>query len=355
MIDSSAIADMLEKHIKTAVDQSVEKYIEHTIDQLMLDPSWLTKIENLVNQSFIKKINQTISLIDVNRVIGDNIDSAIERWQEKLKKNFSTAGLVDNANNIELTIMDGIVVVEHELASKQLMVESNADVGGTLTVNNLVLKGRINTDNRSWTELSQTISKQVLESINDEWTQSLVVSVVDKARTSGIDFESVTVNGSPVVTGNQLSSSITETNIQKTGTLRDLTVTGPVKLANTATVTNRRVGINTESPEMALSIWDEEVAVVLGKQSEKTAYIGTARAHDLVIGVNRRAAITVDVEGLTTVKQLRVDRFRLSHATEVPGYSGTRGDLVFNSDPKPNSPFAWVCLGAFKWQALRSA
>jgi len=343
------------KTIEITMDNAIQDLVKNTIDSLVVDPAWIAKIENIVNLNMSDKLSRALSQFDMNKLIREQIDSGIERWQDRLRDNFSTHGINDRATELQLTVLDGVVVAEHELASKHLMVDSDAAVGGTLTVNNLILKGRINTDNQSWIELSQSITKKVIESVTDQWTESLVESVFDKTRTSGIEFESVTVNGSPLVAGNQLSNSITETNIQKTGTLRDLTVTGPVKLANTATVTNRRVGINTESPEMALSIWDEEVAVVLGKQAEKTAYIGTARAHDLVIGVNRRAAITVDVEGLTTVKQLRVDRFRLSHAAEVPGYSGTRGDLVFNSDPKPNSPFAWVCLGAFKWQALRSA
>ena len=46
---------------------------------------------------------------------------------------------------------------------------------------------------------------------------------------------------------------------------------------------------------------------------------------------------------------------RISHDSQVPGWSGTRGDLVFNTSPGADRVFAWVCLGAHRWQTLKSA
>jgi hypothetical protein len=118
---------------------------------------------------------------------------------------------------------------------------------------------------------------------------------------------------------------------------------------------SRRIGINTRDPEMALTVWDEEVCVLAGKLSQDLAYIGTGRRQSLALGVNRKHHIMIDVDGLITVQQLRIDRWKIGHAAQVPGYSGTRGDFVLNHDPKPEAPFAWICLGGFKWQPLRSA
>ena len=106
---------------------------------------------------------------------------------------------------------------------------------------------------------------------------------------------------------------------------------------------------------MALSIWDEEVSVVIGKNKAKQAYIGTNRDQGLVIGVNRLPQIEIDSAGLTAIKKLQVGLHKISHNTAVPGWSGTRGDIVFNSNPGPDRVFAWVCLGTFKWQTLKSA
>jgi hypothetical protein len=341
--------------LQTAIDRAVENMIQTTIDNLVVDSTWLSQIEKLVNQTMSAKLTKMMNEINLNQLIMEHIDSGIDRWQDRFRENFTTAGIKDRASTTQLTVMDNAVVVEQEIIANHLTIETAAEIKGPLTVDDLILRGRVNIDNASWSELTSVVSKQVLEQTTTEWKKSLVDEVLSGAKESGIDFKNVTVGGNPLVTENQLNYKITDSNIEKTGTLRDLTVAGKTRLANTVTAHNRRVGINTEDPEMALSIWDEEVAVILGKNAEKTAYIGTARSHNLVIGVNRKAAITVDTDGLTTVRQLRLDRFRLSHATDVPGHNGTRGDLVFNSDPKPNSPFAWVCLGGFKWQPLRSA
>jgi hypothetical protein len=182
-----------------------------------------------------------------------------------------------------------------------------------------------------------------------------VDEVLELAKTQGIDFDNILLAGQPLVADNKLSTSVKETSIESTGTLKDLKTTGVVNLSNTVTVKSNRLGINTQDPEMALSVWDEEVSVIAGKLRKDQAFIGTARRQALTIGINRTACIEIDVDGLVTAKQFRIDRWRIGHGTEVPGYSGTRGDFILNNDPKPNSPFAWVCLGGFRWQSLRSA
>ena len=356
LIESDTLAAMIEKQIRDAVDRSVEGYIEQTIAQLTLDPAWIEKVENLVNQNFQRRFNERLSLVDVNSLIRDNIDAGIDRFREKLLADFNSDGIKDLAQQIELTVMDQAVVVENQLATRELSVEENTKVKGTLDVNNLCVRGTINTDNRSWDELAQRAADQALASMTEVWINELVTRVLDRARENGgIDFNSVRIDGDTLVEGNRLGSHITESNIQSTGPLRELSVAGHTQLNETVTVNRRRVGINTEDPEMALSVWDEEVSIVAGKIKQQTAYLGTSRLSNLAIGVNRVPQIEIDIEGLTTIKQLRLGQHRISHDREIPGYSGTRGDIVFNSDPKPDTPFAWVCLGGFKWQPLKSA
>ena len=242
------------------------------------------------------------------------------------------------------------------MVARELSVEQDSKFKGTLDVNNLCVRGSINTDNRSWDELTQRAANRALESMTEVWINELVGRVLDRAKSSGgIDFNSIRIDGQTLVEGNTLGSHITESNIQRTGPLRELSVIGHTSLNETVTVNRRRVGINTEDPEMALSVWDEEVSIVAGKIKQQNAYLGTSRLSNLSIGVNRVPQIELDIEGLTTIKQLRVGQHRISHSRETPGYSGTRGDFVFNSDPKPDTPFAWVCLGGFKWQPLKSA
>jgi hypothetical protein len=75
----------------------------------------------------------------------------------------------------------------------------------------------------------------------------------------------------------------------------------------------------------------------------------------LTIGINRTPAIEIDDSGLTAVKKIQVGLHRISHATEVPNYAGTKGDIVFNASPSlEDSVFAWQCLGGFKWKVVRA-
>lgn len=355
MIEASTLAAVIERQIRDAVDQSIEGYVEKTIAQLTLDPTWVSKIETLINQNFTRKFTERLSMLDIGELIKTHIDNGFEKYKQKLVTEFKTHGISDIASDTELEICDDLVRVRNRLVANELSVDQDIKVRGTLDINNLCVRGSINTDNRSWDELSTVIQKRVIEGLTGEWRQVLVKQVLDLASSEGINFASVKIDGTALISGNTLGSKITDTNIEKTGVLRDLTVAGTARLNETLNVNRRRVGINTQDPEMALSIWDEEVSIIAGKISAQRGFIGTSRMIPLSIGVNRTAAIDIDTEGLVAVKKLRIGQHRVAHESQVPGYSGTRGDIVFNSDPKPDSAFAWVCLGGFKWQALKSA
>lgn len=343
--------------IQQSVDSAVQILVDQTINSLTLDTEWLKKIEKVVDQNMAAKVSKHLSTTDINSCIANEIDNGIERWQSKLLANFKTNGIHDAASNVNLTVLDDAVVISTGLAVGSLLVERNAEVADSLTVDSLVVKGSINTDNHAWDELRDQISKKstqlTMAALGQEWTNSITQQVLTLAKTQGIEFGSITVNNEPVISNNKLAVGIVHSNLQSVGTLDSLRVAGRASITNdTLNVTPRRVGVNTDTPEMALSVWDEEVNVLSGKLSKNTAYIGTGRKQKLAIGVNRAAQIEIDEDGLTTVKQLRVDRFRIGHATEVPGWSGTRGDVMINSDPKPGTPFAWQCVGGFKWQPI---
>ena len=335
--------------VTQSIDNGIQNLVNTAIDNLVIDTEWQSKIERSVNQLMTTRLGDRLADIDLNSVIVSHIDAGIERWQDRFKQDFRTRGIADQANEIELTVMDGVVVVENDFVAKKVQVTND------LTVNNLVVSGTINTDNRSWDELKDVISQKVLTAATEAWRQDLVDQVVEQSRTTGINFDSVMIDDQPLIENNTLSATVVDSHLQSTGPLRSLKVTGAAQFGQTMHVAGRRVGINTQDPEMALSVWDEEVSIIAGKLSKQQAFLGTARLQNLAIGVNRIPQIEIDVDGLTTIKQLRLGRHRISHAAAVPGYSGTRGDLVLNSDPKPGTPFAWVCLGSFQWQSLHSA
>jgi hypothetical protein len=338
---------MLEPHvIESLLTQAVDAHIKSYMETLRQDPVWLAKIEQQINQAVVDRTVATVASIDVNTIIHQRVD---ELMQKKIINNFSSTGIEDKATQCQLTVMDDAVVIETQLTTQ------NINVVGTARVEDLTVLGSINVDNTSWNTLADAIGQKTLDKVNDQWKQILVDQVVEQIRSKGIDFSQVTVEGQPLIAGNRLADSVTESNIQAIGQLRNLSVAGETHIYDTLSVVNGRLGINTQEPESALSIWDEEVSVIIGKSKSKQAYIGTSRDQTLTLGVNRTPFLEIDASGLTSIKQLQIGVHKISHATEPPGWAGTKGDIVFNSNFNDDRVFAWICLGNYKWQTLKAA
>jgi len=330
------------KSLQKSVDIAVESFVTETLDNLTVDPAWVDKIQNLVNQTMVDKLKQNINGVDVNQTLTDIVLENQDTIINTLKQDFSTKGIKDKSTDLQLTVMDGAVVVESELYSSNLSVENNTHLKGDLSVDgDLAIKGRVNVDNKSWQELANNIGEKTYARVKRDFEDTMVDNVFERAML-GIELENVNIDGEQLISDKTLASTITKSNLQKVGQLNNLSVQG-------------RVGINTESPAQALSIWDEEVSIGLGKHSRNQAYIGTDKNQNLVLGTNRTAQLEMDVDGSVRINgKLKVGKNFIGHERGVPNYSGTKGDIVFNRDYKSGEPFAWICLGAYRWQELRS-
>jgi hypothetical protein len=185
--------------IQQSVDRAVEQFVEHTIDSLTLDPVWIKKIETLVEQKTADRIVHRIRDIDVNvemqRVLFANKDLIIG----ELTKEFSSTGINDQSSSLQLTVLDGVVVIENETVTQDLTVERNTTLKGDLLVKgNLGIQGKINTDNETWQELSDHVGNVTSDRINNDFAQELIKTVIDTAK-EGIDINSITVDGSPLL------------------------------------------------------------------------------------------------------------------------------------------------------------
>lgn len=335
--------------IQQLVDQAVEANILSAIENLGKDPVWLEKIERMINQAVVDRTIAGLNSIDIGSVIQQRVDENMKNVRTTLVEDFSSTGISDRATECQFTIMDEATVVKNHLIAQDM------EVVGSATVKDLAVKGSINTDNQAWNDLSTHIANKTLDQLTETWKDQLVESIANQIKSNGIDFQNITVDGDPLISGNTLSQNITESSLQSVGTLKQLRVRGTSHFNETLNVIRGRVGVNTEEPEMAFSVWDEEISLLLGKHKAKQAYIGTGRDQSLTLGVNRTPYLEIDNDGMTTVKKLRIGLHRVQFDSQVPGWSGTRGDLVFNSSPGSDRVFAWVCLGAFRWQPLKSA
>lgn len=330
--------------ITRTVNDTTQDLIKQAISDLTLDSVWLEKIQTVVDQHATQRVLASLSSTDIRPIIKQAIEETVSNLNTSIFK-----GIQSNSESVELTVLDDHVVVENNFTAKDISAVNS------LTVKDLVVKGSINTDNNSWHELENTLSERTFEKLNDKWKESLISQVKDAVTEQGIDFNKVKISGELLVDSGKLASTITESNLRSVGTLSKLKVTGDTSLGDTMSVAKRRVGINTPDPDMALSVWDEEVTISAGKFKTQTGFIGTTRKQALAIGVNKTPAIEINDSGLTAIKQLQVGVHRFSHGNEVPNYSGTKGDIVFNANPTvDNSVFAWQCLGGFKWKLIKA-
>lgn len=330
--------------VKQSVDLAVENLITTTISELTIDKTWLSKIETLVNQSMTQQVLSSLSSINISSLVKQRIDETIETIHRRL-----FPGIQDTAKSVQLTVIDNNVVVENNFTAQHI------EATESLKVKHLVVQGSINTDNESWKAFSDALAKRTHDSLNEQWQNTLVQQATKHIADQGINFSRVKIDGEFVIDQGRLARSIQHSSLQSVGQLESLSVTGTANINDTLAVNNKRIGINTQDPEMALTVWDEETALVAGKLREQTAYVGTARRQRFALGVNKKASIEIDEDELVSVKKLQIGVNRIAYETTVPNYSGVKGDIVFNTNANVNDPvFAWICLGGFRWKLLKA-
>ena len=346
----SAVKSMFEsgqiKNLSNIVDEStivslVDSKIEPIIERRFNDPDWSSRTQAVSNQIAVSKIERNFKDLDVKEEIYKNVQSAVGN----LKR-----GINDTSLTPQITITDSYVVNENELITRQLKTTEEAHFDSDVTVNGtLILKGRVNTDNESWIELKDTITTNVLDKIQSQTTEQLTEDILTLAKTQGIGFDNVLIDGKKLIDGDQLTPAVTRTKITEVGRLRELEVQGFTALNNdTLTVLNTRVGINTDKPTMALELWDQEVSMSMGKVNKDTGFVGLAGKGSLHIGINQQGDIRIDQDGLVKINKLRIGRNNVSWADRVPGHQGLKGDIVFNSGS--NEATGWRCIGGFNWK-----
>lgn len=346
-LDRQRISPTNDEILTVALQPRIAQVIENQLNRLFADPNWLQRVQIEMSKILDTNVKHQVSTVDLDSLTRQSVTEYL------INKNaHPTDGIVGGATKTELTVMDDYVVAENTIVSKNLEVKETAEFNVLTIKGSLDLKGDINTENRAWRQVTKNIASIVTKNINDDMFASIADSVFEKAKTDGIDFQNVSINGERLIEGTKLSSKITDSQLQTVGKLDSLTVKGNANIADSVYITPRRLGINTQSPESALTVWDEEVCIVAGKQTKDTAYFGLSRPGTLQIGVNRVGALSIDKDGTVTAKKLKIGNNSISFGSETPGYAGGKGDIVFNYNFGVGKPWAWVCLGQYKWQEI---
>jgi hypothetical protein len=279
------------------------------------------------------------SAIDTSglRLSGENITGGII-------KSFGSTGIDDKATSCQLSVFDDVTVVENNLLTQDLTVKGSATIEG-----DLIITGTVPEDSTMFINLVNSASLQVKNSLNHDVFSGFSDLVFKQIRESGLDLNKITLNGTEIVNGGNLSNNITFSNLQRVGTLTELRVGGEALLSQTLYTTNKRIGINTLEPAQALSIWDQEIEIGFGKRAENVAVIEAPRNQQLILSTNGKNNIVLLPDGSVVANKITIGATTLTSASTPPSYEAPQGNIVFNSNPSIGSPLGWVSLGGARW------
>ena len=279
---------------------------------------------------------ESINLANL-RITGDHISGGIIT-------EFSSTGIDDRATNVALTILDHATVVENNLLTKDLTVEGSMTINGEFVVN-----GAVPVESAFYQKIISDSSTNVLSRIDSSIFNNYSTLIFDLIKRDGLDLNRITINGKEAIKDGSLGPSISSSNLQKLGILKELQVSGESLLAETLYVTPKRVGINTIEPGSALAIWDEEVEMVALKKQKDVGSFGTVRQQQMVLTANGKDNIVLNTDGSARIDDLRVGTMRFTSSNMPPNYVGERGHVVWNNNPNPGGPMGWICLGSSNW------
>ena len=315
---------------------ALSKFVTETVEAQVNKELAKFNVQQTVQQQAQATVTDLLTKLDIpdKGIKNSSIDwDGFSFSTDMVKGNFTnitSTGFTDNAENIELTIDERGVVVHNNLTTnhvsainvevEHLTVTDNAEF------NNATFKGDVN-----------IIGKLTADSLG-----SLQEQLNDK--------QSYTINGKTVLSENTLGPSILESNLRRIGNLKELQVEGEVLLGDSLYVSpTGRVGINTDEPTHALTLWDQEVCLTVGKLQKDTAVIGTERNQDIVLksGTNNNATLKAD--GTTVIEKPVLNGKTFTTSAMSPGYAGQLGDICWNSNPQQGQPIGWVCIGGAQW------
>jgi hypothetical protein len=316
----TAAQEIVEQQIANILISAVKKSFNQLDDARVLLEPHIARIQQLardrVDAILTQTINQYITAIEfpeasINPSAIDWNNFRISISQIDGVKNMP--GIEDISSQVQLTIMNDIVVVEGELISKSIKTN-------IAEVDTLIIKNTVNTDSTWYRELRDGIVTSIPSPpLYDHKIEALEIAI----------------------TGMQKSNEH----------LKNLEVTGEALLSNVLYTApgNKRVGINTTEPSDALTVWDQEVEVVIGKHKTQEGYIGTRRRQNINIGANNKVGLTVCTDGSVIINKLQLMGRTISENDSVPSFAAKQGDIVLNSKPKVGNPIGWVCLDGIKW------
>lgn len=141
------------------------------------------------------------------------------------------------------------------------------------------------------------------------------------------------IDNAMVLSRTTLGTSVTESSLEQLGTLRNLTVAGPVNFQGSVNIPNLSISNLNTQQNFSVSIDGEEEFKINGNG-------------DIVIGVEGNHTRNITLHGNTNmVGALKLNNQRITTGESAP-VIGTwkKGDICYNSNPEMESYVGWICV-----------
>ena len=236
---------------------------------------------------------------------------------------FRSQGIEDLATTETLVITDGKVTIKNVAATESLTIQGN-------NFNEVENKGIKWSDGRKAKGL---VYKQ--GAIRSDMSFDL------------IEDQDYRINETSVLSFTELGSTVTKSNLKTVGTLKSLKVAGNSELGDFVYVNGdiNRVGINTDSPRLALGLKENGVEVAIGSSKAETASIGTITSSHLDIITDNTPRITiyrhgeVRVHGKLSADEITTERSSLLVFKESEGITNYGKGIMWASTKGLNKQF----------------
>lgn len=334
---TTSLVENIQRTSINKINESVNSHVKG-IDFASMFQAALTSL--IQNQTFKypaesiphNAINTTGFILTGNNIRGGIIE------------NFGSTGIDDQATSCQLTILDETTVVENNLLTKDLTVKGTVNIEGDLNIT-----GTVPESSAFYLDLVNRTTDNVRANLDRDVFVKYAEIVTETIKENGLDLTKITYNGQEIINGGNLGNHITYSNLQRVGQLRDLQTIGESLLSETLYTTTKRVGINTVEPSQALSVWDQEIEIGVGKRETNVGVIGTPRTQTLIISSNNKDNLTLTPDGAVRVNQLNLGQISLTAAFSPPNVDMPLGSIVFNANPSLGGPLGWVSLGDARW------
>jgi len=332
------IEDKIGSELQTKLDEAILARVSGMVSRIDLGTQISEKIEQFVITK-MTTLSLPNSIIPINAVNTSEFTMSANKITKGVFKGFSSTGIEDVAKGVELTVMDGAVIVENNLIADKLSIEDTAEFKGNVNIaGDLRVVGNL-------VMLNPAFNKQIISIVNDRIAEHNKDNVVN------ITGSAVYASDKEILTENALGPSVLTSNLRKVGNLTELSVRNNFAVGETLHVADGRIGINTEEPVGALTVWDEEAELTMRKHKSKTTYLGTTRDCELVLGINGKIVMSLRKEGIE-VESINVGGIKMSAANMVPEREGTPGELVIMQRAISGQPWAYQCVEGRSWAAL---